>query len=178
MVKENLTLIFILVAFTFSACTNKGTPSSGPSAENSPQQNFEALLGVADQYLNKEINNAQFGVELAKYIKEDVLFWSNYRPTNKNLQFLFMKRNGLQSILDQYEYKRRIVQNEAATTAPTDISITGNVMYFTQNRTASFMKGPTVSWKVLTKLTFEGNKISSIEEYLDPAMIEKKYGLR
>jgi hypothetical protein len=177
-VKNKLTLIFILLVFTFSACTDKGHTSENPSKDNTPQQNYEALTAVASQYLNKEINNAQFGVELAKYIKEDVVYWSNYRPTNKNLEPFFMKRNGRQSILDRYEYELRNIQSQAETAAPADISTSGNVMYFTQNNTTAFFNGPAVNWKVLTKLTFDGNKISRIEQYLDPAMIERKYGLK
>ena len=178
MFKEKLSLALVFMAFTFFACTNQGASSGKSSEGNTPQQNVEALLEAADQYLNKEIKAAQLSVELAKYVTEDVVYWSNYRPTNKNLQPYFMKRNGLHAILDLYEYELMRVQNDAKTTAPNDISITGNVMYYTQNRTASFMKGPKVSWKVLTKLTFDGNKISSIEQYLDPAMIEQKYGLK
>ena len=178
MLKENFTLALIFMAFTFFACTNQGGSSGRSSEGNTPQQNLEALFQATDQYLNKEIKAAQLSLELAKYVTEDVVYWSNYRPTNKNLQPYFMKRNGLHAILDLYEYELMRVQNDAATTTPNDISITGNVMYYTQNRTASFMKGPAVSWKVLTKLTFDGNKISSIEQYLDPAMIERKYGLK
>ena len=59
---------------------------------------------------------------------------------------------------------------------PLDLSISGDVAYYTQPETASFFDHDPVTWDMVTKIRFRDGKIAEIDMFVGAAPIEAAYG--
>ncbi len=163
-----------------SEMVNQNANDNETSTLTDEEQNNMQVIGIlaetAGKYIAKEITADQFAKELSNYMAEDIVFWSNYTPTNESLKPLFAQRNGINEILERYDYEEKYEKIKEGTGLPVDFAIKGNAIYYSQNETASFFDKEEVTWDMVTKITMKEGKISRIEMYLDSAPIEKIYG--
>lgn len=110
------------------------------------------------------------------YMTDDVEFWSNYTPSYEPLRPLFAPCRGVEEIVARYSYENEHEAIEHGTGVPYDLSISGDVIYYTQNETAASFDQPAVTWAMVTKVEFRDAKIARIQMFLDPAPIEEVYG--
>ena len=90
------------------------------------QKNMQVIGILAERsgkYIAKEITADQFAKELSNYMNEDIVFWSNYNPTNESLKPLFAQRNGISEILTRYDYEDKHEKIKEGTGLPSDFSI-------------------------------------------------------
>ncbi len=153
----------------------KNATSSLTAEEQKNMLVVETLAVTTGKYVSKEITAEQFAKELSNYMTEDIVFWSNYIPSDESLKPLFAQRNGIEAILDRYDYEDKYEKIKEGTGLPFDFAIKGNTIYYSQIETASFFDRQEVTWNMLTKITLKEGKISRIEMYLDSAPIEKIY---
>lgn len=180
------TLLILIGLFLTIGCNNSNKNEEVIMNENHLAQEtsekkiknlklIEALSILGEQYISKAITAVEFANELSKYMTEDVVFWSNYTPKEERLRPLFMERQGIKEIMERYDYESKHEKIKEGTGLPTDISVNENVIYYSQDETASFFDGEEVTWKMVTKIIIEGEKIKRLEMYLDSAPIEAVY---
>ena len=105
------------------------------------------------------------------------MFLSNYTPSWEPLRPLFAERSGIDDIIARYDYENAHERIEHGSGIPFDFAVSGDSLYYTQHETASFFDRPAVSWEMVTKIEFCDERIASIRMFLDPAPIEKWYGI-
>ena len=97
-----------------------------PTLTEEEQKNMQVIGILAERsgkYIAKEITADQFAKELSNYMNEDIVFWSNYNPTNESLKPLFAQRNGISEILTRYDYEDKHEKIKEGTGLPSDFSI-------------------------------------------------------
>jgi hypothetical protein len=105
-----------------------------------------------------------------------VVFRSNYTPSWEPLQPLFAACRGIDEIVTRYDYENDHEVIHDGSGMPLDLSISGDVLYYTQRETASFFNWAPVTWEMVTKIRFRDGKIAEILMFVDPAPIEAAYG--
>jgi len=133
-----------------------------------------SLLG--EKYLSGKISDDEFNDKLRNYVSEDIVFWSNYTPSDDRLKPLFVTRNGISEIIDRYKYEVEHEKIKEGTSAPYDLSAAGDIIYTSTKETASFFDGAFVTWDMLTKIKIQDGKIQRIDMYIDSRPIEEVYG--
>ena len=128
------------------------------------------------RYWAKEISASDFAQELTEYMTPDIAFRSNYTPSWEPLQPLFAECHGIGEIVARYAYESDHEVIHDGSGVPYDLSISGDVMYYTQRETASFFDREPVTWNMVTKISFRNARIAEIHMFLDPAPIEAAYG--
>ncbi len=144
----------------------------------------DVILAVADalseataRYAAKEISAAEFVRELTGLMSDDIAFWSNYTPSWEPLRPLFAERNGIDEIIDRYDYEKEHEVIEDGSGVPFDIAVADDTLYYAQTETASFFGNSTlVTWDMVTKVEFRDGLIAGIRMFVDPAPIEQIYG--
>ena len=135
-----------------------------------------ALSAAVERYVSGSISAVDFADELAPLLTDDVEFWSNYTPTWEPLRPLFAERHGVEGIVARYDYENQHEAIEPGSAVPTDIAMTGDVMYLTQRETARFFGRDPVTWEMVVRVEFRAGLIAKLQMFLDSAPIEAVYG--
>jgi ketosteroid isomerase-like protein len=136
----------------------------------------EVMTVATTRYAAGEITAAEFAQQLTMYMTNDVEFWSNYTPSYEPLRPLFGSCRGIDEIVARYSYENEHEVIEHGTGLPYDVSISGDVIYYTQKETAAFFDKTAVTWDMVTKVEFRDGKIARLQMFLDSAPIEEFYG--
>lgn len=134
------------------------------------------LTAAAARYTAGEISGAEFAQQLLGCMTEDVIFRSTYTPTWEPLRPLFAQCRGIDEIVARYDYENDHEVIHDGSGMPLDLSISGDVVYYTQRETASFFDRDPVTWDMVTKIQFRDAKITEINMFVDSSPIEAAYG--
>jgi ketosteroid isomerase-like protein len=134
------------------------------------------LTAAVAKYTAHEISATEFALLLTGCMIPDVVFRSNYTPSWEPLQPLFAECRGIDEIVARYDYENDHEVIHDGSGMPLDLSISGDVLYYTQRETASFFDRAPVTWDMVTKIRFRDGKIAEIMMFVDPAPIEAAYG--
>jgi ketosteroid isomerase-like protein len=145
------------------------------STEDANVQVLGQLAVLAKQYASGQISGVELGRELSSFMSPDVEFRSNYVPSWPPLRPLFAARRGIDAIVDRYDYEQEHETIEDDSGVPYGIAVAGDVAYYSQRETASFLDGPTVTWDMVTRVAFRDGRIARLRMYLDAAPIERAY---
>ena len=135
------------------------------------------LTAVAAKYTAQEISATEFAQQLTGCMAPDVVFRSNYTPSWEPLRPLFAECRGLDEIVARYDYENDHEVIHDGSGMPLDLSISGDVIYYTERETASFFDRVPVTWDMVTKIRFRDGKIAEVTMFVDPNPIEAAYGL-
>ncbi len=133
------------------------------------------LTEATAKYAAREISAAEFVQELTAYMTDDIEFWSNYAPSWEPLRPLFARRQGIDDIVARYDYETEHEVIGQGSGVPVDFAISGDVLYYTQNETATFFGKVAVTWDMVTKIEFRDGKVARIQMFLDSTPIENVY---
>ena len=133
------------------------------------------LTAAAASYTAEQISAAEFAQLLVEGMTEDIVFRSTYTPTWEQLRPLFAECRGIDEIVARYDYENDHEVIHDGSGMPLDLSISGDVVYYTQRETASFFDREPVTWDMVTKIGFRDGRIAEITMFLDAAPIEAAY---
>ena len=133
------------------------------------------LTAATARYTAKQISAAEFAQQLLECMTEGIVFRSTYTPTWEPLRPLFAPRQGIDEIVARYDYENEYEVIHDGSGMPVDLSISGDVAYYTQRETASFFDREPVTWDMVTKIRFHEGKIAEITMFVDATPIEAAY---
>ena len=135
-----------------------------------------ALTTATARYTANEISATEFIQQLVECMSEDIVFRSTYTPSWEPLRPLFAECRGIDEIVARYDYENDHEVIHDGSGMPLDLSMSGDLAYYTQHETASFFDREPATWDMATKIRFDEGKIAEITMFVDSAPIEAVYG--
>jgi len=133
------------------------------------------LTALQERYVNGELLASEFAEAFSAHVTEDFVFACRFTPASDLLKPLFADRHGIGGLLDRYRIEEELERIEPGTTMPEHVAVSDDCFFMSMRETASFGGGPKVTFDVVTKFVFAGDKVARIEMFLDGRPIDAAY---